>query len=182
MPSKIYRKSNSKGFTRREFMKSVPSSFLSFKVGGLDEARAKSFIAVSFVDRFKQVARRCLESLRVIVNRHIQQYYNLKSKDYLLNLWTYPFQVARKNKAPTGAGADRISSGMRGAFGKTECDLVRIRKKNHKLLSVKLPLDLKREFKMVKHLNKKLNSSCYAKLAVRIHPISKFQDWLSKVI
>jgi large subunit ribosomal protein L10e len=35
-----------------------------------------------------------------------------------MKLRVYPHQVLRENKQATGAGADRVSSGMRHAFGK----------------------------------------------------------------
>lgn len=184
MPSKIYRNPTSKGFTRREFMKSVPSSFISFKVGGLDDCDATSFLGIEFVERNKQVSRRCIESLRIIANREVQSSFGVKTKEYKLNLLIYPFQVERKNKAPTGAGADRISSGMRQAFGKNEMDMARIRKANQRFLSIRFLRDIMLNpvllHKVINSLEKKLNSSSYIGLRVTAHPIAAYQDWLSK--
>jgi large subunit ribosomal protein L10e len=38
--------------------------------------------------------------------------------NFHIKLRIYPHEVLRENKQATGAGADRVSSGMRGAFGK----------------------------------------------------------------
>lgn len=38
--------------------------------------------------------------------------------NFHLKLRTYPHHVLRENKQATGAGADRVSQGMRMAFGK----------------------------------------------------------------
>ena len=38
--------------------------------------------------------------------------------DYKMILRKFPHQVIRENKQATGAGADRVSDGMRQAFGK----------------------------------------------------------------
>jgi large subunit ribosomal protein L10e len=37
---------------------------------------------------------------------------------YHLKLRTYPHHIVRENPMATGAGADRVQSGMRNAFGK----------------------------------------------------------------
>jgi large subunit ribosomal protein L10e len=38
--------------------------------------------------------------------------------NYHLKILIYPHNVLRENKQATGAGADRVSQGMRSAFGK----------------------------------------------------------------
>jgi large subunit ribosomal protein L10e len=43
---------------------------------------------------------------------------NAGATGYHLKIRPYPHHVLRENKLATGAGADRVSSGMRAAFGK----------------------------------------------------------------
>ena len=43
----------------------------------------------------------------------------LPIETYHFKVRAYPHVVLRENKLATGAGADRVSSGMRRAFGKT---------------------------------------------------------------
>ena len=40
------------------------------------------------------------------------------TKDYHLRVKVYPFHVLRENALATGAGADRLSTGMKLAYGK----------------------------------------------------------------
>jgi len=50
------------------------------------------------------------------VNRKLQR--DIGRMNYHFKLRPYPHQVLRENKQATGAGADRVSQGMRSAFGK----------------------------------------------------------------
>jgi large subunit ribosomal protein L10e len=43
---------------------------------------------------------------------------NVGSANYRLHIRVYPHVVLRENKQATGAGADRVSQGMRSAYGK----------------------------------------------------------------
>jgi large subunit ribosomal protein L10e len=54
---------------------------------------------------------------------------------FLIRILKYPHNILREHKLATGAGADRVSSGMRGAFGKAVGHAVRAQR-GEKLLSV----------------------------------------------
>ena len=45
---------------------------------------------------------------------------------YALRIHVYPHQILRENKQATGAGADRVSQGMRQAFGKNVGTVMRV--------------------------------------------------------
>lgn len=62
-----------------------------------------------------QIRHNALEAARVVVNRHLTD--NL-GNNFRLFLRLYPHHVLRENKMLTGAGADRMQSGMQRAFGK----------------------------------------------------------------
>ncbi len=64
-----------------------------------------------------QIRDNALESARVTANRFLLR--EVGRLDFHLKLRVYPHQVLRENKQATGAGADRVSDGMRSAFGKT---------------------------------------------------------------
>jgi large subunit ribosomal protein L10e len=55
-----------------------------------------------------------MESARISGNRYIAK---MVGNAYMFKVRLYPHQVLREHKIAVGAGADRISSGMRGAFG-----------------------------------------------------------------
>ena len=68
------------------------------------------------VDNACQIRHTALEAARVISNATIRK--AAGPQGYALRIHTYPHQVLRENKQATGAGADRVSQGMRQAFGK----------------------------------------------------------------
>ncbi len=61
------------------------------------------------------IRHNALESGRMVCNRVLEK---AIGKDYHLRLKLYPFHVLRENAAATGAGADRVSTGMQKAYGK----------------------------------------------------------------
>lgn len=61
------------------------------------------------------VRQNALESARMTSNRVLEK---VVGKDYHLRLKVYPFHVLRENPLATGAGADRLSTGMKMAYGK----------------------------------------------------------------
>lgn len=63
-----------------------------------------------------QIRHTALEAARVAANRYLLK--AIGRNDFHLKLRLYPHHVIRENKQATGAGADRVSSGMRRAFGK----------------------------------------------------------------
>jgi large subunit ribosomal protein L10e len=63
-----------------------------------------------------QIRHGSLESARLSANRHLVK--ELGEGNYKMVLRKFPHQVLRENKQATGAGADRVSDGMRQAFGK----------------------------------------------------------------
>jgi len=63
-----------------------------------------------------QIRHSALESARIAANRILLE--ELGISNYHLKIRVYPHEVLRENKQATGAGADRVSQGMRNAFGK----------------------------------------------------------------
>ena len=52
-----------------------------------------------------------------------------------MRIRVYPHQILRENKQATGAGADRVSQGMRCAFGKNVGTAARVQK-NQKVITI----------------------------------------------
>lgn len=63
-----------------------------------------------------QIRHNALEAARIAAVRHLNK--KAGSVNYHLKIRIYPHVVLRENKQATGAGADRVSDGMRSAFGK----------------------------------------------------------------
>jgi len=62
-----------------------------------------------------QIRHNALESARQTSNRILEA---LGKNAYFLRIRKYPFHVLRENPLASGAGADRMSQGMKLAFGK----------------------------------------------------------------
>ena len=71
------------------------------------------------------VRHNALESARVTANRYIQPHAGRDG--YHLKVRTYPHHVLRHNKIAQGAGADRVSMGMRKSFGRTVGTAARVK-------------------------------------------------------
>ncbi len=99
---------------------------LNFVRGGFPHIKIIKFDMGSPQKEFDQTIRlvsttslnirhNALESGRMVSNRVLEK---AIGKDYHLRLKLYPFHVLRENAAATGAGADRVSTGMQKAYGK----------------------------------------------------------------
>jgi large subunit ribosomal protein L10e len=101
-------------FKKKAYIKAVPShKIIKFDLGDL---KRQFETKVELVSKEKvQIRHNALESARVIINRRLHK--NL-GKNYHLKLNIYPHHILRENKMLTGAGADRMQSGMSHSFGK----------------------------------------------------------------
>ena len=62
------------------------------------------------------IRHNALESARLTSNRYLEK--NL-GKNFHLRIKVYPFHVLRENPLASGAGADRMSTGMKKSYGKS---------------------------------------------------------------
>merc|ERR1719223_1883952 len=68
-------------------------------------------------DEYQQLTSEALEAARIAVNKYMVT--NAGRDFFHIKVRPNPFNVIRINKTLSCAGADRLSSGMRGAFGKS---------------------------------------------------------------
>ncbi|MDD1676367.1 MAG: 50S ribosomal protein L16 [Methanomicrobiales archaeon] len=131
-PARMYRNLAKKAYTRREYMGGVPGSkIVTFDIGNLS---GEFPIEVSLeVLEACQIRHSALEAARVAINRRLAT--DVGKTNYLMKVRTYPHHVLRENKQATGAGADRVSEGMRLAFGKAVGSAARVRSRQ-KVVSV----------------------------------------------
>jgi large subunit ribosomal protein L10e len=111
----MYKNFSGPSYTRREYMGGVPGvKVTQFDMGNLTEDLP---IAVTLVaNETCQIRHDALEAARVSANRYLMS--DVGKQNYRFKVRVYPHQVLRENKQATGAGADRVSDGMRRAFGK----------------------------------------------------------------
>ncbi len=96
-------------------------------MGGVPEPRISTFDLGNISGEFPivmhlkikepcQIRHTALEAARIAVNRTLTKVVNPTS--FHVKIRPYPHNVLREHKMATGAGADRVSGGMRAAFGK----------------------------------------------------------------
>ncbi|MDX1611068.1 MAG: 50S ribosomal protein L16 [Candidatus Thermoplasmatota archaeon] len=115
MPGRMYRRITQQAYTRREYIGGVPGLRIQqFELGN----KSGEFPAVIHLvaEERCQIRHQALESARIATNRVLVR--NCGGLGYHLKVRVYPHHVLRHNKQAAGAGADRISSGMRQSFGK----------------------------------------------------------------
>lgn len=114
-PGSMYREIKGQAYTRREYIGGVPGLRITqFELGNKHEDFEVTVHLIA--DEQAQFRHQAIESARVSANRLLVK--NCGALGYHIKVRVYPHHVLRHNKQAAGAGADRISSGMRNAFGK----------------------------------------------------------------
>lgn len=72
-----------------------------------------------------QIRHNALESVRLLVNRRLQE---KLGNNYHFKINKYPHHILRENKMLSGAGADRMQTGMSQSFGKAVGNAVQAKK------------------------------------------------------
>ena len=137
-PAKMYRRLSGQAFTRRKYTGGVPNNrILRFHMGNRPRAEAGDFPVILHLtaDNACQIRHTALEAGRMISNATIRS--NAGEDGYALRVHTYPHHILRENKQATGAGADRVSQGMRCAFGKNVGTAARV-KKGQRVISIQI--------------------------------------------
>jgi large subunit ribosomal protein L10e len=123
-PARKYTKITGHAYVRRKYMGGVPGSkIVLFDMGNL----SKDFpVSLSLVAKEAcQIRHNALEAARIFANRYLIK--NVGRNNFHLKIKLYPHHVLRENKIASGAGADRVSSGMRHAFGKAVGTAARVK-------------------------------------------------------
>ena len=117
-----------RAYSRREYIRKIPNNrIVQYDMGNLSEDFP---VRVSLaVKKPAQIRHNALEAARVASNRSAGRL------GYHLKLRVYPHNIVRENPMATGAGADRVQSGMRNAFGKA-ISVEALVKTNQKIMSI----------------------------------------------
>ncbi len=123
----------SKRKPRKSYIKALPHNTMIHFNMGVDKDDYD--VVVRLVSKKPiQIRDNSLESARMAVHKLLQKE---APNSYKFLIHKYPHQVIRENKMLTGAGADRLSSGMKRAFGKPKDRAVRITKPGEVLFTVR---------------------------------------------
>jgi large subunit ribosomal protein L10e len=120
-PARTTRKINKPAWTRhskrrprKSYVKSLPHKNLNTYEQGVMKEDYDAKIVLLTKDAV-QIRDNAMEAARQTLNRHLDRRI---SGSYKFIIKKYPHQILRENRMLSGAGADRISKGMRKSFGK----------------------------------------------------------------
>lgn len=102
-------------YRSKAFVRAVPTNkVVKFEMG--DASRKFPYIVRLHSAVDIQLRHNSLESARKSANRVLE--FGVGKKQYLLKYRVYPHHILRNNPLASGAGADRMSTGMKMSFGK----------------------------------------------------------------
>ncbi|UCD93020.1 MAG: 50S ribosomal protein L16 [Methanobacteriota archaeon] len=132
-PGRMYREIRGQAYTRKEYMGGIPGNrIVQYEMGN---AQGEFPVQVILIAKEQcQIRHMSLEAARIAANRYIQKRAGVAN--YHLKIVVYPHHVLRENKIAVGAGADRISDGMRGSFGSLVGTAARV-KSGQKLIIIR---------------------------------------------
>jgi len=125
-PAKCYRYCKNKPYIKSRFCRGVPDAKIQIYDVGRKAAPTEEFpLCVHMVSgEYEQLSSEALEAGRIVVNKYMTK---VAGKDsFHLKVRAHPFHVLRINKMLSCAGADRLQTGMRQAFGKPTGMVARI--------------------------------------------------------
>ncbi|KAG8872365.1 60S ribosomal protein L10 [Tulasnella sp. 332] len=125
-PARCYRYCKNKPYPKSRYNRGVPDPKIRIFDLGRKRASVDDFpYCVHMVsDEYEQLSSEALEAARICANKYITK---TSGKDsFHLRVRVHPFHVLRINKMLSCAGADRLQTGMRGAWGKPYGTVARV--------------------------------------------------------
>ena len=127
-PARCYRYCRNKPYPKSRFCRGVPDPKIRIYDLGRKKAAVDEFpLCIHLISNEReQLSSEALEAARICANKHITK---MSGKDsFHMRIRVHPFHVIRINKMLSCAGADRLQTGMRGAFGKPIGTVARVNK------------------------------------------------------
>merc|ERR1711909_232595 len=126
-PARCYRYCKNKPYPKSRFCRGVPDPKIRIFDLGRKKALVDEFpLCIHLVsDELEQLSAEALEAAHICCNKYLVKH---TAKDqFHIRIRVHPYHVLRINKMLSGAGADRLQTGMRGAFGKPQGTVARVR-------------------------------------------------------
>uniref|UniRef100_T1J6Y0 Large ribosomal subunit protein uL16 n=1 Tax=Strigamia maritima TaxID=126957 RepID=T1J6Y0_STRMM len=126
-PARCYRYCKNKPYPKSRFCRGVPDSKIRIFDLGRKKAKVDEFpLCIHLVsDEYEQLSSEALEAGRICANKYLVKHCGKDA--FHIRMRLHPFHVIRINKMLSCAGADRLQTGMRGAFGKPQGTVARVR-------------------------------------------------------
>merc|ERR1712176_1325534 len=125
-PARCYRYCKNKPYPKSRFCRGVPDP----KIRIFDLGRKKQPVddfpkCVNLVsDEYEQLSSEGLEAARICTNKYMIK--TAGKESFHIRMRVHPYHIVRINKMLSCAGADRLQTGMRGAFGKPQGTVARV--------------------------------------------------------
>ncbi|KAG1537095.1 hypothetical protein G6F51_010580 [Rhizopus arrhizus] len=116
-PARCYRYCKNKPYPKSRYCRGVPDAKLRIYDLGRKKASVDDFpLCIHLVsNEYEQLSAEALEAGRICANKYMAK---TSGKDsFHMRIRVHPYHVTRINKMLSCAGADRLQTGMRGAFG-----------------------------------------------------------------
>ncbi|MBU1199005.1 MAG: 50S ribosomal protein L16 [Nanoarchaeota archaeon] len=102
-------------YTKKNYVRAVPQNLIvKYDMGNLQK-KFQYTIVVNSKDAI-QVRHNAIEAARKTANRVLEK--KAGKSGFMLKIRIYPHHILRENPLASGAGADRMSTGMKKSFGK----------------------------------------------------------------
>lgn len=126
-PAKCYRYQKNKPYIKSRFCRGVPDPKIRIYDVGSKKVDVDTFPhCVHMVSgELEQISSEALEAARICANKYMVK--TVGKDNFHLRIRVHPFHVLRINKMLSCAGADRLQTGMRGAWGKPQGTCARVR-------------------------------------------------------
>merc|ERR1712083_90049 len=115
-----------KPYPKSRFCRGVPDPKIRIFDLGRKKADVREFpLCIHLVsNEYEQLSSEALEAGRICANKYLVK--NCGKDQFHIRVRLHPFHVVRINKMLSCAGADRLQTGMRGAFGKPQGTVARV--------------------------------------------------------
>eukprot|EP00054_Salpingoeca_dolichothecata_P031344 m.263197 g.263197 ORF g.263197 m.263197 type:complete len:215 (-) comp26837_c0_seq1:122-766(-) len=125
-PARCYRYCKNKPYPKSRFNRGVPDAKIRIFDLGRKKANVNDFpLCIHMVsNEYEQLSSEALEAGRICCNKYLVK--NIGKDNFHIRMRAHPFHVLRINKMLSCAGADRLQTGMRGAFGKPQGKVARV--------------------------------------------------------
>merc|ERR1712072_7040 len=125
-PARCYRYCKNKPYPKSRFNRGVPDPKIRIFDLGRKRANVDEFpLCIHLVsNELEQLTSEGLEAARITANKYLVK--TAGKEGFHLRVRAHPYHVVRINKILSCAGADRLQTGMRGAFGKPYDSVARV--------------------------------------------------------
>ena len=125
-PARCFRYQKNKPYPKSRFNRGVPDPKIRMYDGGKKKGNWDLFPACVHMVSYEkeQITSEALEAARIAANKYMQT--RAGKESFHIRIRVHPWHVVRINKMLSCAGADRLQTGMRHAYGKALCKSARV--------------------------------------------------------